>query len=318
MAQYGYGQAPGGSGGYTGQPAGGYSGQPAGGYPGQQAGGYPGQPGAGYPGQPAGGYPGQPGAGYPGQPAGGYPGQPGAGYPGQPAGGYPGQPGAGYPGQPAGGYPGQPAGRYPGQPGAGQPAGGYPGQQPPGQYSGYGAPAQQTPPPQGVDPTVYSWFAAVDSDRSGSISATELQQALTNNNWTHFNAETCRLMIALFDHSNTGKIGVQDFAVLMKYVQQWKALFERYDTDRSGNVEAGELHRAYNEMGYRVSPQFCQLVVARFDLVERRRLKLDDFIQSCVMIQKLTDSFKQRDTNRTGIITVGYEDFLSITISGKP
>lgn len=59
-------------------------------------------------------------------------------------------------------------------------------------------PAQQTPPcgvPPGVDPTVYSWFVAVDTDRSGSISAQELQQALTNNNWTHFNAETCRLMI---------------------------------------------------------------------------------------------------------------------------
>ena len=138
--------------------------------------------------------------------------------------------------------------------------------------------------------------------------------------YTHLHTYThhSRALQGLFDHKNTGKIGVQDFAVLMKYVQQWRALFERYDTDRSGSVEAGELHRAYNEMGYRVSPQFCQLVVARFDLVERRRLKLDDFIQSCVMIQKLTDSFKQRDTNRMGVITVSYDDFLSITISSKP
>ena len=46
-----------------------------------------------------------------------------------------------------------------------------------------------------MDPGVYSWFVAVDADRSGSISATELQQALTNGNWSHFNQETCRLMI---------------------------------------------------------------------------------------------------------------------------
>jgi len=36
---------------------------------------------------------------------------------------------------------------------------------------------------------------AVDADRSGRISALELQQALVNGNWSHFNPETCRLMI---------------------------------------------------------------------------------------------------------------------------
>ena len=61
---------------------------------------------------------------------------------------------------------------------------------------GYGAPSQGTPGcPPGVDPAVYSWFVAVDNDRSGSITAKELQQALTNGNWSHFNPETCRLMI---------------------------------------------------------------------------------------------------------------------------
>ncbi len=50
-------------------------------------------------------------------------------------------------------------------------------------------------PPPGVDPTVYQWFVAVDTDRSGQITAAELQSALTNGNWSHFNAETCRLMI---------------------------------------------------------------------------------------------------------------------------
>ena len=49
--------------------------------------------------------------------------------------------------------------------------------------------------PPGVDPTVFSWFMAVDADHSGQITANELQQALTNGNWSHFNPEACRLMI---------------------------------------------------------------------------------------------------------------------------
>ena len=49
-----------------------------------------------------------------------------------------------------------------------------------------------------VNPEVMAWFHAVDTDRTGKISALELQQALTNANWSHFNAETCRLMIGAF------------------------------------------------------------------------------------------------------------------------
>ncbi len=44
---------------------------------------------------------------------------------------------------------------------------------------------------------MYQWFLAVDADNSGQITASELQQALTNGNWSHFNPETCRLMIGV-------------------------------------------------------------------------------------------------------------------------
>jgi len=56
--------------------------------------------------------------------------------------------------------------------------------------SGFGGGA-----PPGIDPNVYQWFLTVDADRSGRINMMELQQALVNANWTHFNPETCRLMI---------------------------------------------------------------------------------------------------------------------------
>ena len=71
-------------------------------------------------------------------------------------------------------------------------------------------------------------------------------------------------------------------------------------------------------MGFRVSAQFCQMVVVRFDRMEKRYLKFDDFIQSCVMLRSLTDSFRQRDVNLDGTIQVSYEDFLSMAISNKP
>lgn len=79
-------------------------------------------------------------------------------------------------------FTGYTAGRgYPPQMGYPTPGGGYPG--------GFGG------PPPGCDPTLWNWFVTVDRDRSGQITADELQQALLNGNWSHFNSETCRLMI---------------------------------------------------------------------------------------------------------------------------
>lgn len=54
-----------------------------------------------------------------------------------------------------------------------------------------------------IEPITMSFLQSVDADCSGKISATELRQALVNSNWTHFNPETCRLLIGLFDQNKS-------------------------------------------------------------------------------------------------------------------
>ena len=124
--------------------------------------------------------------------------------------------------------------------------------------------------------------------------------------------------VGLFDKDNNGTIDVREFQQLWQYINQWKGVFDRYDRDRSGNIDLNELYTAYNEMGFRVGMSFCQLVVSRFDRLAKKSLKFDDFIQTCVMLRSLTDSFRTRDTNLNGVITVGYEDFMTMAISNKP
>jgi len=281
----------------SGYPGGAYPGAPGGGYPGAGAppgaGGYPG---AGAP-PGAGGYP---GAGAP-PGAGGYPG----GQPGAPGGGYPGAGAPGQPGAPGGGYPGAgaPGGGYPG---AGAPGGGYPGAgAPPGQYGG--APAQQ------VDPQVAQWFQAVDQDNSGQIDAKELGQALANGDMSQFSQEACQMMINMFDSNLTGTIDVNEFGKLFQYINQWKAMFEGYDRDRSGQIDQGEFTQALQQMGYRFSPQFVQNLLAKFNPRERK-LTLDNFIIVSVQVKRLTDSFRSRDTQMQGSATMQYEDFIGLAM----
>ncbi|XP_065828642.1 programmed cell death protein 6-like isoform X2 [Oscarella lobularis] len=182
-----------------------------------------------------------------------------------------------------------------------------------GQPGGY-APSGPSGAPPGVDPTLFAWFQAVDADRSGSISSVELRQALVNGNWSHFNQETCRLMIGMFDKDKSGTIDVHEFAALWKYIQDWKSCFDSFDRDRSGSIDAGELHQAFTSFGYRLSIDFCRLCVHQFDRADVNTMKLDDFIQCCVMLKCLTDAFRRFDVHQTGVINVSYEQFLEMAL----
>ncbi|ELT89230.1 hypothetical protein CAPTEDRAFT_151788 [Capitella teleta] len=184
-----------------------------------------------------------------------------------------------------------------------------------GQPMAGGAPAG--PFSQPVDPVIQQWFVSVDQDRSGQISTSELQQALTNSNWSRFNEETCHLMIGLFDRDMSGTINLGEFQALWTYIQQWKGVFDQFDRDRSGFIDANELNNAYTQMGYRLSPAFSSMVVFRYDPQFRRQLSLDNFIQSCVLLKTITDTFRQKDAQAQGVINVGYEEFLSMVMLNR-
>jgi len=169
-------------------------------------------------------------------------------------------------------------------------------------------------PPPGVAPEMWSWFQAVDQDRSGKITIAELQKALLNGNWSPFNEETCRLMVGMFDKDGSGTIDIYEFSTLWNYIQEWKRCFDSFDTDRSGSIDMNELHRAFTTFGYRLSPAFCQIVVCRFDRRGQNSIQFDDFIQCCVMLHCLTNAFRAKDKQQVGHVSLHYEEFLSMVI----
>lgn len=194
----------------------------------------------------------------------------------------------------------------------GQPQGPPPGQQP---YGASGAQPQYGQPAPGygaphVDPNVLAWFQAVDADRSGRISALELQQALTNNDWTRFSLQTCYGMIGLFDRDFSGSIDINEFGQLWGFINQWRQVFNSYDNDRSGNISHQELHRAFTQLGYRLSSNFVNVAMYKFDTDLRRSLTFEGFISCCMMLQQASHHFQQKDTRRVGQAQYNYEDFM--------
>lgn len=168
-----------------------------------------------------------------------------------------------------------------------------------------------------MNPEAYQWFQTVDTDHSGSINLKELKQALVNSNWSAFNDETCLMMINMFDKSRTGRIDLFGFSALWAFMQQWRALFQQYDRDRSGCISGTELHQALSQMGYNLSPQFTESLARRSPAQGGRpgAMQLDAFIQICTQLQSMTQAFREKDTAMTGNIRMNYEDFLSCAVN---
>ncbi|XP_032664386.1 peflin isoform X2 [Odontomachus brunneus] len=166
-----------------------------------------------------------------------------------------------------------------------------------------------------INPDIERWFSTVDKDRSGRITATELQSVLANGQGGTFSDTACKLMIGMFDKEKNGTIDVSEFQALFNYVNSWLGVFRGFDHDNSGSIQENELNAALTQMGYKLSPEFIQFLIKKSDLRGHQSITIDQFIVLCVQIQRFTEAFRTRDTNQTGTITIAFEDFLGVALS---
>ncbi|XP_057807012.1 probable calcium-binding protein CML48 isoform X1 [Salvia miltiorrhiza] len=194
---------------------------------------------------------------------------------------------------------------------------------------GSGSPPQgygyyQSPPtnayssfPPGTHPDVIRSFQMVDRNQNGYIEEKELQEALAWN-YQRFSPSTLRLLIFLFRNprESSSIIGPKEFADIWSCLGQWRAIFERFDRDRSGKIDAMELRDALYSLGYAVPPSVLQVLISRYDDGSRRPVELsfDSFIEGGMIVKGLTEKFKEKDTRYTGSATLTYETFMSMIL----
>ncbi|KAK1397475.1 putative calcium-binding protein CML49 [Heracleum sosnowskyi] len=178
----------------------------------------------------------------------------------------------------------------------------------------YGSPFAALVPsnfPPGTDPNVIASFQLADRDSSGFIDDVELQKALTTYRES-FSLRTVRLLMFHFTNSNSRKIGPKEFTAVFYSLQNWRAIFEKFDRDRSGKIDASELREALLSLGFAVSPVILDLLVSKFDKTGGRNkaIEYDNFIECCLTVKGLTEKFKEKDTAYVGSATFTYESFM--------
>lgn len=181
--------------------------------------------------------------------------------------------------------------------------------------SGSTKPGTQSPIPYAPLPDVNlkMLFNGVDKNGNGRLSEKELGNALVNGDFTKFNMETVRVMIKMFDRSGNGTIEFKEFCNLWRYLGDWRKLFDKFDLDKSGSISYDEYVRALEAFGYRLSNKFIQFMYGKYSSISstgERVIGFDLFVQSCISLKRMTDSFVTYDTDHTGYVNLSFEQFL--------
>jgi len=100
-------------------------------------------------------------------------------------------------------------------------------------------------------------------------------------------------MIGMLDRDYSGKMGFSEFKELWAALNQWKKTFMQYDRDRSGTIEAHELHNTIASWGYKLSPPALNVIVKRYST--DGKIGFDNFVGLAIRLRQLTEHFRRRE-----------------------
>lgn len=156
-------------------------------------------------------------------------------------------------------------------------------------------------------------FDEVDRDGNGYLTEKELSSALVNGDYTRFDPKTVQLMIRMFDNDNDGALYFTEFGQLWKYLHEWRNIFDKFDINSREQLSLTEFTAALAAFGYNLSEK-CVAFMFKFNSRKgrsgRAEMSFDLFVQACINIKSITDLFKKYDTDRDGVMTIGFEQFM--------
>lgn len=148
----------------------------------------------------------------------------------------------------------------------------------------------------GMNPEFRLAFERHDRDRSGTIDLVELSTALQEvktcvEGWSPnlmrapnqpFNFSTTTWLATRF--AQGGVIAFQQFAEMMQYIGSVKDIFQRIDTNLSGDIDVSELARALSDSGFHIqnSPAglaVVQQIARNYDTDGDQVMKFDEFLE---------------------------------------
>jgi Ca2+-binding EF-hand superfamily protein len=172
----------------------------------------------------------------------------------------------------------------------------------------YGGYAQQIQP-QELD-QLRQWFTRVDTDRSGSIDATELQQVTFGGQPIGY--EVAHKLIQVFDENRNGTIDFNEYAAMHKFIGNMRQAFMNADSDKSGRIEANEIYNALGGAGFNYLTQnSVKELTTKYDKT-RYGLDWPQFLLMAASIAHVRSVYQWNDKQNKGYITLTIDQLTQI------
>lgn len=113
-----------------------------------------------------------------------------------------------------------------------------------------------------------------------------------------FSVESCRSMVAMLDDDRSGKLGIDEFTLLWRYVKHWCEVFKKHDRDGNQMMNSSELRDALLDAKMSANRTVLQTLILRYghvtsgkkgDLRVERSLTFDAFILCCIKLKHCID-----------------------------
>jgi len=193
-------------------------------------------------------------------------------------------------------------------------------------------PIQQIPPVTHIGPPdvdkdeCYAWFLAVDQDGNGQLSPEELRSALLNEGGLSFSDSTVKYLMSIFDLDGNGTIGFEEFEPLWCFMTQWRQMFDSFDIDRDGRIDAAELGQALAHYNLHVGQPILNMLVKKYGITAPRnqrpgfpprlQMDLDHFVCACVVVRQMCELYDKCTVGgpRMGKSQISRDQFLETVI----
>ncbi|XVF23331.1 hypothetical protein REPUB_Repub13aG0028800 [Reevesia pubescens] len=155
------------------------------------------------------------------------------------------------------------------------------------------------------------WFDRVDSNKTGSITATQLKSAFAigNLNFTH---SVVQQMIRMYDFDRNGTMSFEEFLALNKFLIKIQQSFSDLERNR-GFLATDDVYEALNKIGFSLDSPAFYTVCESFDQKKNGRFQLDDFISLCIFLQSARNLFNAFDTAKQGRVSLDLNQFVYCT-----
>ncbi|KAL6211114.1 hypothetical protein ACLB2K_016342 [Fragaria x ananassa] len=140
------------------------------------------------------------------------------------------------------------------------------------------------------------WFARVDSEKTGSISAPQLKSALAVGN-LEFPLSVVQQMIRMYDFDRNGTMS---FEVSSGQV----------NLRGRGYLVPDDVYEALGKIGFLLDSPAFYTVCESFDQKKNEMFRLADFISLCIFVQSARNLFNSFDTAKQGRVTLDLNQFV--------